>query len=410
MKVIIAVNLQDGHIANAESLLKLRDKAEIVFVTPKKRYELQDIQLAEIDRLNAKLQSSVKSTDSIVFHIDMDEVLHSHAVEYLQNFYQHNPLGAEIPGDVRALFVSYAEPVKPAASEISYLASCIMPIYNGAKFLHEAINSVINQTIGFENVQLILVDGNSNDGSGQICDEYASKYPNNIVYIRQGENDGIHAARNAGLDVATGTYITFLKTDDFFELNYMEECLDLLQSGNTNFVAAQVTSLNEGLILNNNHLPYICRITKNATFTQQSNSHYIFKSISGAMFASTLLGDVRFNPQSAPFSEGFFVLDILLKSESKFLYAVINNTGIVKRDLANKQIDIQSLAFLESMDLHETLGLISAEIKKHVENGAKTSFVQWSLLGNLGLYQGIITPEAILLSKDIFEELEIILA
>ena len=94
-----------------------------------------------------------------------------------------------------------------------YKVSVVMAVYNVEPFLREAIDSVIAQNMGFENIQLILVDDGSPDGSGAICDEYAAKYPNNIVVIHK-ENGGVSSARNAGLDIAEGELINFLDSDD----------------------------------------------------------------------------------------------------------------------------------------------------------------------------------------------------
>ena len=94
-----------------------------------------------------------------------------------------------------------------------YKVSVIMAVYNVEQFLRESIDSVIAQDIGFENIQLILVDDGTPDGSGAICDEYAEKYPDNIVVIHK-ENGGVSSARNAGLDVAEGELVNFLDSDD----------------------------------------------------------------------------------------------------------------------------------------------------------------------------------------------------
>lgn len=89
-----------------------------------------------------------------------------------------------------------------------------MAVYNVEQFLEEAIESIINQDIGFyNNVQLILVDDGSKDKSALICDEYAGKYPNNIIVIHK-ENGGVASARNEGLKYVQGRYINFMDSDD----------------------------------------------------------------------------------------------------------------------------------------------------------------------------------------------------
>ncbi|MCL2500056.1 MAG: bifunctional glycosyltransferase family 2 protein/CDP-glycerol:glycerophosphate glycerophosphotransferase [Defluviitaleaceae bacterium] len=109
-----------------------------------------------------------------------------------------------------------------------FLVSCIIPIYNVEAYLHEAIDSVIAQNIGFEeNVQLILVNDGSWDNSGNICHEYLMKHPNNVVYIEQ-KNQGVSTARNAGLDIVKGQYISFLDGDDIYEHNFYEVAINFL--------------------------------------------------------------------------------------------------------------------------------------------------------------------------------------
>lgn len=90
-----------------------------------------------------------------------------------------------------------------------YKVSVIIPIWNVEDYLAEAVDSVINQTCGFEeNIELILVNDGSPDNCGEICRGYLERYPENIIYIEQ-ENRGLSAARNAALEKATGEYIAF---------------------------------------------------------------------------------------------------------------------------------------------------------------------------------------------------------
>ena len=98
-------------------------------------------------------------------------------------------------------------------SDYKYKFSIISAVYNVEIYLAEAIESIISQTIGFKNIQFILVDDGSPDNSGRICDEYAAKYPDNIFVVHK-ENGGAASARNAGLPLVQGKYVNFFDGDD----------------------------------------------------------------------------------------------------------------------------------------------------------------------------------------------------
>ncbi|WP_297979473.1 glycosyltransferase [uncultured Methanobrevibacter sp.] len=108
--------------------------------------------------------------------------------------------------------------------------SVIMPVYNTKDYLDEALLSIINQDIGFEeNVQLILVDDGSQDNSYDICLKYQEKYPNNIIALTK-ENGGQGSARNLALDYADAEYITFLDSDDKLSLNALGAVYDFFSN------------------------------------------------------------------------------------------------------------------------------------------------------------------------------------
>ena len=78
--------------------------------------------------------------------------------------------------------------------------SVVIPIYNVEEYIEEALDSVINQTLGFEeNIQMVLVNDGSSDSSGEICERYEKKYPQNIKYFYK-ENGGVSSARNMGIN------------------------------------------------------------------------------------------------------------------------------------------------------------------------------------------------------------------
>jgi glycosyltransferase involved in cell wall biosynthesis len=88
-----------------------------------------------------------------------------------------------------------------------------MPIYNTGRYLDDSIGSLVNQTINFINIQLILINDGSTDETEVICLKYKNKYPNNLLYLKI-EHSGVSKARNIGLNYATGKYINFLDPDD----------------------------------------------------------------------------------------------------------------------------------------------------------------------------------------------------
>ena len=97
-----------------------------------------------------------------------------------------------------------------------------MPIFNAENYLKFSIGSIVNQTIGLDNLQVILVNDCSTDNSKLIIDSYAKKY-DNFLPIHLKENiGGAYGPRNIGLKYATGKYLMFLDSDDSFELNACE--------------------------------------------------------------------------------------------------------------------------------------------------------------------------------------------
>lgn len=91
--------------------------------------------------------------------------------------------------------------------------SVIVPVYNSEKYLKRCIDSILNQT--YKAIELILVEDGSPDNCGKICDEYAKK--DKRVRVIHKTNAGVSAARNSGLEIASGNYATFVDSDDYIE-------------------------------------------------------------------------------------------------------------------------------------------------------------------------------------------------
>ena len=120
------------------------------------------------------------------------------------------------------------------------LISVIVPVYNVKPYIKECISSILYQT--HNELQVILIDDGSTDGSGEICDQFA-KQDARIEVIHQ-KNAGVSAARNAGLQRAIGKFVIFTDSDDKLPATAYQ---DLLESwtGEDSFVIGRVQYINE---------------------------------------------------------------------------------------------------------------------------------------------------------------------
>ena len=113
--------------------------------------------------------------------------------------------------------------------------SVIIPVYNVKPYLQQCLDSVIWQT--YEELEIIIVDDGSTDGSDVICDVYR-ELDRRVQVIHQA-NLGLSAARNAGLDVATGDYIMFVDSDDWLELTAIEQLYSAIASSETDIAVCK---------------------------------------------------------------------------------------------------------------------------------------------------------------------------
>lgn len=116
---------------------------------------------------------------------------------------------------------------------MSPLISVIVPVYNVSNYLEKCINSIFNQT--YANYELILIDDGSTDGSGELCDDLSSEDPR-VVCIHKN-NGGLSSARNAGLNICKGDYITFVDSDDMISPNALTIMVDCALKTRSDIVA-----------------------------------------------------------------------------------------------------------------------------------------------------------------------------
>ena len=121
------------------------------------------------------------------------------------------------------------------------LISVIVPVYKVERYLDECVESIVNQT--YHNLEIVLVDDGSPDNCPQMCDDWAKK--DERIRVIHKENGGVSSARNAGLDICTGDYISFIDSDDWIPSNFEEEMLAKAEKLSLDVVIANIRRMKE---------------------------------------------------------------------------------------------------------------------------------------------------------------------
>lgn len=172
------------------------------------------------------------------------------------------------------------------------MVSVIIPVYNVQDYLARCIDSVLAQT--YKDLEIILVDDGSHDTSGDICDEYDLKY--RFIRVIHKNNGGLSDARNAGLDVAQGKYVTFIDADDYVHPRFVEELLNTIESTGAQIAACTWQELKDG------DTPHEVKFDKARCriYSQQEAINTVFyqgdlnHSACSRIFETQLFDDLRF--------------------------------------------------------------------------------------------------------------------
>lgn len=127
--------------------------------------------------------------------------------------------------------------------------SVIVPIYNVEKYLPTCLNSIINQT--YKNLEILLINDGSSDNSGEICENYAKM--DNRIHVFHKRNEGVSSARNLGIDLSVGDFISFVDPDDFLDLNLYEIVISNMEKYNADIICFNCYDvINEKLLVKKN--------------------------------------------------------------------------------------------------------------------------------------------------------------
>lgn len=185
------------------------------------------------------------------------------------------------------------------------LLTIIVPVYNTEQYLARCLDSLCSQT--YHNIEIIVVNDGSTDNSSIILNDYAKK--DKRIIVIEKENGGLSSARNTGINIATGEYITFLDSDDWVDIDYYKELMDY-NYPSTQLICGGFQINEDGLIHN---------ITQTITYENISkglsslyNTYYgMLYNVWGKLFRKDIIDNNRLKFRHFIREDGIFLLDYI---------------------------------------------------------------------------------------------------
>lgn len=247
----------------------------------------------------------------------------------------------------------------------------IVPVYNVENYLNKCLDSLINQT--YKNLEIIVINDGSTDNSGEICQEYAQK-DNRIIYIEK-ENGGLSDARNVGLDKMTGSYVTFIDSDDWVELDYVEILYKKIIEYQADISVGNYYSYNEDEEIYYFHIygnSYYEKVYDNVSifenlYESQEMKSFALISACGKLYKAKLFDYLRFDKGKLG-EDGYFNQKMYLSVNkvvylNKGLYAYRQRSGSITKTWTEKWMHALVDAMSERITLLANMGY---PLEKHL--------------------------------------------
>lgn len=168
------------------------------------------------------------------------------------------------------------------------LISVIVPVYNVEQYLERCVKSILNQT--YKNIEIILVDDGSPDGSPRLCDSIAKKHSN--VCVIHKPNGGLSSARNTGIDKAKGTYISFVDSDDYIEEGMIQRLYQLIKMHEAEVAMIKYIEVNDSTVI-----PKVKETQETVYMGEAAEAAFLelkIDSVCVALYSKTAIGTTRF--------------------------------------------------------------------------------------------------------------------
>lgn len=220
--------------------------------------------------------------------------------------------------------------------------SVIVPIYNVEQYLKKCIDSIVNQT--YKNLEIILVNDGSLDNSGKICDEYA-KNDDRIKVIHKN-NGGLSDARNAGLEVITGDFISFIDSDDWIDLDNYEVMIKNIIKYNADMAVTNINYVYKDRFKHKYNEEKIRTFNKEEAMGELITGGLIQPVVWNKLYKKEIIDDMKFKVGKLNEDE-FFTYKICSRAE-KIIY--IPNVLYQYRQRRNSIMGTYSLKRLDGVE------------------------------------------------------------
>ena len=240
------------------------------------------------------------------------------------------------------------------------LVSVIVPVYNVEDYLKKCVDSIINQT--YTNLEIILVDDGSPDNCEKICDEYLNI--DSRIRVIHKKNGGLSSARNAGLDIAKGKYISFIDSDDYIKENFIEALKTSIRDaeiaicGITNVLEDGEVCLDiEESPIKDERLSSLEALKKLAT-----PNYFYYVTACNKLYLRSLFDDIRF--EEGKINEDEYIVHKLFEKSNKIVTISDKLYFYLQRDssITHSLFKIGKLdavyAFIDRAQLFKKVGLI----------------------------------------------------
>lgn len=200
-----------------------------------------------------------------------------------------------------------------------YKISVIIPIFKTEAYLSRCLDSILNNT--YRNLEIICINDGSPDDSGKILEKYQIR-DSRIVVLSQ-ENRGISAARNAGIDIATGEFIAFIDSDDWIHPNYFRYLAQLQQETKVDIAICGYKRVDSEEPFNELPDDLDESLIKTVSVSEIINMTYSKTFVWGRMYSKRLIADSRFD-ENVALEDTCFNFEVIFRMSGKIKYGIIN--------------------------------------------------------------------------------------